>query len=1008
MENSIFVNNKATISGGSIWCSGAEKLNVENSHFSLNAVSTQGGGVIFMLKCSTHIINSTFYKSNGSLYAFGSNLNFSGHISFENFMEPLNRGNGVTSQEGGAITSLQSTVIFTRQSSVHFLNNQASQGGAILATESTITIDRSTKTKIAENIATKRNSCGGGISLKLSRLEIIGKCKIVNNNAARGGGIYVSSSTIALQPPGYLYFINNTAIYGGGIYLEVNPKLYNQKNEPFYRYNEIFMKFTGNKAHFGGAVYVADDTNSGACLPNIECFLQTLALYQVTDETLTVITETFHFSDNRASVLGSNLYGGLLDRCIPSVFAEVYRKQRIEYSGVTYLGNMSNIKLDSISSLPVRVCFCNNKQEPDCSYQPPTIRVQKGKSFNVSLVAVDQVNHTMDANITISLPLSEGGFGEGQQTQSVERHCTNLTFNVFSPHDHESISINPDGPCVGAALSTSHMTIRFIECTCPVGFQPHSVSQSSSRCECDCDSVLSPHITECNITTSSVLRKGTNSWITYINGTEPSQYIIYLNCPLDYCQPQSKSVTINFNLPNGADSQCIYNRTGILCGSCKESTSLSLGSSRCVLCHTYWPAVFAIIIIAAAIAGILLVIALLALNITVSIGLINSFIFYANIVSVGSPVLFPSSEPSFPSVFVDWLNLDIGIDVCFIDGLDAYSKAWLLLVFPVYVISLVVMVIIVSEYSPRFVRLIGKRDPVSTLATLILLSYAKLLSITIVALSFAVLDYPDGKRETVWLQDGNVPYFQGKHIPLVLVALLIIIIGLPYTILLFLWQWIIRAHRWKVFKWTTNTKLNAFIATHHVPHNNKFRYWTGLLLLVRVVLYITASVTVSSNPQNLSLIMAFLIGGLVLFKGIFGLRVYKNSFVDVIDYFLHLNLLILSVFSLYDFEVNMSMQTAVAYTSTIITFILLIGAICYHVALIVKKKKKRSVEDENVIEQLLAPVQPTNTEVTHSVIELPRPNQLRLFNRAAAKRKDIDEQEIIEVRQIDTSPNEYQ
>ena len=186
-------------------------------------------------------------------------------------------------------------------------------------------------------------------------------------------------------------------------------------------------------------------------------------------------------------------------------------------------------------------------------------------------------------------------------------------------------------------------------------------------------------------------------------------------------------------------------------------------------------------------------IALLALNITVAVGLINSFIFYTNIVAANGAVFFPSSEPSFPTVFVAWLNLDLGIDVCFIEGLDAYAKTWLQLAFPVYIISLVVLIIIVSEYSPRFVRLVGKRDPIATLATLILLSYATLLSTTIRALSFAVIEYPDGSQETVWLLDGNVKYFQGKHAALAIVALLIILIGVPYTLLLFFWQWIVRA-----------------------------------------------------------------------------------------------------------------------------------------------------------------------------------------------------------------------
>ena len=959
--SSIFVNNGATLSGGIIWCSEGGILTVDNSNFSLNAVSNKGGGVIFIRQCSAHITNSTFDQNNGSLYTFNSNLTFSGYLKFENIAEPPIARNVNGSQKGGAITSFQSTVIFTRESTVDFSNNRASHGGAILATESTLTIYG--ETTIANNMA---NSNGGGISLKQSYLEIIGECQIVNNNAMKGGGIYASSSTIAVYQPGFLQLTNNSADFGGGMYLEVSPKVYVLKNKVTFHIS-YFMNFAGNHANFGGAVYVADDTNS-ACSPNIECFIQALALYQI--YTYFVNTKNMFFSENTASEQGPNLFGGLLDRCIPSPFAEVYLKQS-HYSshGIIYLQDITNTNLDSIGSKPVRLCFCNSDHEPDCSYQPPDIRVQKGKPINVSLVAVDQVIHTVDANVS-SFPSSpHGGFGEGQQTQSVERICTNLTFNVFSPHEFEILNLYPNGPCGSATLSTSHVTIQFIACTCPVGFEPLSTSRSSTKCECVCDSALSPYITKCNFTASAVLRKGTNSWITYINGTDQHKYVIYQHCPFDYCQPQVENISINFNLPNGADSQCAYNRTGVLCGACKEDLSLSLSSSRCVPCHTHWPAVFVVILLAAATAGILLVTALLALNMTVSVGLINGFIFYANIVSAGSAVFFQSSEPSFPSIFVAWVNLDIGIDVCFLDGLDAYTKTWIQLIFPVYIIFLVYMVIILSKHFVRFARLIGRKDPISTLATLIMLSYAKLLSITITALSSAVLDYPDGKQETVWLRDGNVPYFQGKHIPLALVAVLIIIIGLPYTIILFLWQWIIRAPlKWKVFNWTRNTKLIAIISSHHVPHNSKYRYWTGLLLVVRVVLYITASFTISASPQTFTLITCILVGGLIFFSRIFGVRVYKKSFVDIVETVLHFNLLFLALFSLYDFKVNLSKQTAVVYTSTIITFVLLIGAIIYHVTLLVVKDK----EPEELIEDILVPVKPT--KVTHSVVELPRRN----------------------------------
>ena len=60
------------------------------------------------------------------------------------------------------------------------------------------------------------------------------------------------------------------------------------------------------------------------------------------------------FSGNIATISGPNLYGGLLDRCVPSVFAEVHvMYPGINYMGVNYLSNISNIVLDSISSLPI-------------------------------------------------------------------------------------------------------------------------------------------------------------------------------------------------------------------------------------------------------------------------------------------------------------------------------------------------------------------------------------------------------------------------------------------------------------------------------------------------------------------------------------------------------------------------------------------------------------------------------------------------------------------------------
>ena len=261
-----------------------------------------------------------------------------------------------------------------------------------------------------------------------------------------------------------------------------------------------------------------------------------------------------------------------------------------------------------------------------------------------------------------------------------------------------------------------------------------------------------------------------------------------------------------------------------------------------------------------------------------------------------------------------------------------------------YVISLVFIIILYSSHFPKFATFIGKRDPVSTLATLILLSYAKLLSVIISVLSFAVLDYPDGTQSVVWLLDGNVKYCRGKHMLLFVAALLIILVGVPYTALLFLWQWLVRLPKWRIFRWTRNTKLNAFIFIYHVPYNSNYRYWTGLLLLVRIVLYITGAATASKSPQVVLLVTIILIGVLLLHKGI--TKVYRKLTTHVVEMVIYFNILVLASFTLFEFKTDNRKQKAVTYMSTIITFVLLIGVVVYQTSLLIRKKKVSEDVDE--------------------------------------------------------------
>ena len=78
----------------------------------------------------------------------------------------------------------------------------------------------------------------------------------------------------------------------------------------------------------------------------------------------------------------------------------------------------------------------------------------------------------------------------------------------------------------------------------------------------------------------------------------------------------------------------------------------------------------------------------------VSMGTINGLLFYVNIVKLNKTVFFPDGNVPVLTQFVAWLNLDLGIETCFFDGLDNYWKTWLQFVFPLYIWLLIGGIII--------------------------------------------------------------------------------------------------------------------------------------------------------------------------------------------------------------------------------------------------------------------------------------------------------------------------
>ena len=180
----------------------------------------------------------------------------------------------------------------------------------------------------------------------------------------------------------------------------------------------------------------------------------------------------------------------------------------------------------------------------------------------------------------------------------------------------------------------------------------------------------------------------------------------------------------------------------------------------------------------------------------------------------------------------------------------------------------------------------------------------------------------------VWLYDARVDYLHGKHIPLFLVAVLVFLfLFLPYTLLLLFGQWLQAISHLRLFSWVN--KLKPFLDAYHAPYKAKHRYWPGLLLVLRFVLFL---VFAFNFQEDFSInLLAILVGTelLHLWAWISG-GIYRNWWLDALEGSFALNLIILAA-ATYHVTLSEGNQFAVWYTSVSITLVTFISILACHI-----------------------------------------------------------------------------
>ena len=547
--------------------------------------------------------------------------------------------------------------------------------------------------------------------------------------------------------------------------------------------------------------------------------------------------------------------------------------QDINKQYINYCDN-NNSSIETLIINQSTLCICSDDMNYDCHISDLGY-LYPGQTLTTSLHSTTKqhikfstevviVKTDLNYNLSYVRPCTVLDINEHQQF--INKPCTEVNYTIAFSSEWCDIYLKI------LYDSDSNLNIfKIRKLKCPPGFV-------ETNKICQCDSAISNFVTvSCNINDQTILRP-TNSWISATTHNNSHTYQISLHCPFHYCLPHSSH--LNFSTPN---SQCQFNRSGLLCGQCQQGLSSVFGSPYCQQCSN----IYILLIIPIAIAGLLLVFSIFYLNLTVTDGNINTFILYTNIISINIPVFFPSTNEIMPAyTFISLANLDLGIQTCFYNGMDDYAKMWLQLSFPFYLMIIAALIIILSRHYTAIQRLTARRA-LPVLATLFLLSYTKILqTISSVLFFYTSITYLPSKHTTlVWSVDANVALFGVKFTILFIVCLVLFLILLSFNIILLF----TRRLSWLTFI----NKFKPLLDAYQGPYKDKYYYWTGLQLLLRAIFF-----GLSSQDRNINLMVGIIL--LSMFGGITGVvKPFKNDVKNYQELLLIFNLHGLYTVSLY-------------------------------------------------------------------------------------------------------------
>ena len=623
---------------------------------------------------------------------------------------------------------------------------------------------------------------GTALYMDTVNVHVSGEVNFTGNAGKKGGGVAMyGATTIDADGPTLMVFIDNLALYGGAIYVGIPYKDDHEGCDFILTECEVYFLIRGNNASSSGDTTFINDPRIAYCMTNYlyKCF--NISTYANSSLGLGSSPQQIlpFYGDN-----GNGLLTIFPGQNIP-----------INTTVVDAFGELGSC----VATVYLR-CY---DQVISCEQDGETIQLQ----------GPTEVSLSFSSFISDLVLLASSG------TNSTSLKAATLHFECYY----------------------TNQAILYLNITsCPLGFV---YNQTTCSCECAWKS-RSGFL--CS------LREGkacvaAGYWFGTVKDSTGDVNVL-AHCRYLFCshnsQPcpqtigeQSSDYVLLASTENG---QCANNRGGLMCKSCRDDASFSFEAIQCIpadKCKPWQPYIILFLVITF---QLLLSIAIkVAINLQMEsgVGFLYGPLFYLAVINHLPFVYFKEYYQLkvvisiFTSVFL--LNMEVfgQIPWCFFPNLTSLENYGFHYLGPLIVGIVLIITVFMARRCPRVQQHLSV-SPLQTICLLLLLSFWSLADTSIRILQFT--DFAGADQLVVELQPG-LPYFTGVHIPLGILALLVmLLLVIPFVLLLLLSPFLARR--------VNLSRIKPLLDQFQSSYGDNYRWYPAVYMIGWMIISTTGSI----------------------------------------------------------------------------------------------------------------------------------------------------------------------